>query len=50
LGKPVPVQKNETPTQAEVDELHERIMQETKKLFDTHKKAYNWEDVELRFI
>lgn len=50
LGKPIPVRKNEDPSSEDVDALHEKIMEETKKLFDTHKKAYDWENVELKFI
>lgn len=50
LGKPIPVKKNETPTQEEIDALHQKIMDETTRLFNTHKKAYGWEGVELKFV
>lgn len=50
LGKPIPVTKNEHPSAEEIDALHQKIMDETLRLFETHKKAYNWENVNLKFI
>lgn len=40
IGKPIPVEKIEEPTQAQVDELHEKFLQELLNLFDEHKVNY----------
>lgn len=50
IGKPIPVTKNETPTPEEIDALQKKIMEETERLFNTHKKAYGWEDAQLKFV
>jgi 1-acyl-sn-glycerol-3-phosphate acyltransferase len=40
IGKPILVEKSEEPTQKEIDELHEKFLEELTKLFDEHKVNY----------
>lgn len=42
MAKPIPVPKKENPTQAEIDELHQKLMDAMVKLFDDHKESYGW--------
>lgn len=50
FGDPIDVQQNATPTEAEVDALHRRILADVKHLFESHKAAVGWESKKLRFI
>eukprot|EP01035_Chromulina_nebulosa_P019352 gene19352-25217_t len=47
LGEPIHVVKNENPTQQDVNELLSILEVKIKELFDKHKAAYGWENVEL---
>jgi len=47
MGKPIPVERRETPTEAEIDELHAKFVVELKRLFDENKGHYGWDHVEL---
>ncbi|XP_077197345.1 2-acylglycerol O-acyltransferase 2 [Paroedura picta] len=51
VGKPIQVEKKHNPSQEEVDELHEKYMEELCKLFEEHKLKYHIpEDQHLSFI
>jgi hypothetical protein len=49
IGAPIEVTKNPTPTQSDIDNLHEKFMVELEKLFEEHKWKYlkNAKDVNL---
>lgn len=40
VGKPIQVEKVENPTTQQVDELHQKYIDELIKLFDEHKENY----------
>jgi hypothetical protein len=40
IGKPIHLEKVTAPTQQQVDEVHERYINELKDLFDQHKGKY----------
>lgn len=51
VGKPIPVQKKYRPSEEEVDEVHQKYLNELCKLFEEHKAKYNIpEDRHLEFI
>jgi len=48
LGEPIPVKKNENPTEEEVDALHARFMDELKELYNNNRhRVAGWENREL---
>ena len=49
LGPPIKVEKVAEPTDAQVDEVHERLLKEMKELFDTHKAACGWAEKKIIF-
>lgn len=51
VGRPIQVVKREEPTAEELDDLHQRYMDELSQLFEEHKGNYGVpEDVHLTFI
>ncbi|KFW09398.1 2-acylglycerol O-acyltransferase 2 [Fulmarus glacialis] len=51
VGKPIPVQKKHRPSEEEVDQVHQKYLNELCKLFEEHKAKYNIpEDRHLEFI
>ncbi|XP_048450458.1 2-acylglycerol O-acyltransferase 2-A-like [Rhincodon typus] len=51
VGKPIDVEKKENPTQQEIDETHQKYIEELIKLFEEHKAKYKLaEDKHLTFI
>lgn len=40
VGKPIEVKKIFSPSQEKIDELHNKYVEELKKLFDEHKEKY----------
>jgi len=50
FGAPVPVEKKENPSEAEVDAVHQEMLCAFKTLFDTHKHALGWSGKELKII
>ncbi|KAM4904537.1 2-acylglycerol O-acyltransferase 2 [Sylvia borin] len=51
VGKPIPVQKKHKPSEEEVDQVHEKYLNELSNLFEKHKAKYNIpEDKHLEFI
>lgn len=50
VGRAIPVEKVEEPSEAQVDELHEKILGAIKENFDRHKESLGWGQKELRFI
>lgn len=49
VGAPIDVERNLSPSKEEVEELHNKFMEEIQKLFDDNKNKYlkNWENVTL---
>ncbi|NXW08811.1 MOGT2 acyltransferase, partial [Fregetta grallaria] len=51
VGKPIPVQRKHSPSNEEVDQVHQKYLTELYKLFEEHKAKYNIpEDRHLEFI
>ncbi|KAM6386326.1 2-acylglycerol O-acyltransferase 2 [Alca torda] len=51
VGKPIPVQRKHRPSEEEVDQVHQKYLNELSKLFEEHKAKYNIpEDKHLEFI
>lgn len=51
VGKPIPVQRKKRPSEEEVDQVHQKYLNELCKLFEEHKAKYNIpEDRHLEFI
>ncbi|XP_053165821.1 2-acylglycerol O-acyltransferase 2 [Hemicordylus capensis] len=51
VGRAIKVEKKHNPSEEEVDELHEKYVEELSKLFEEHKLKYNVpEDKHLSFI
>ncbi|NWY55424.1 MOGT2 acyltransferase, partial [Chionis minor] len=51
VGKPIPVQRKHRPSKEEVDQVHQKYLDELYKLFEEHKAKYNIpEDSHLEFI
>ncbi|XP_078401143.1 2-acylglycerol O-acyltransferase 2-A-like [Cetorhinus maximus] len=51
VGKPIDVEKKENPSQEEINEFHQKYIEELTKLFEEHKTKYNIpEDRHLTFI
>ncbi|KFZ54873.1 2-acylglycerol O-acyltransferase 2 [Antrostomus carolinensis] len=51
VGKPIPVQRKHRPSKEEVDQVHQKYLNELCKLFEEHKAKYNIpEDKHLEFI
>ncbi|KFQ36855.1 PREDICTED: 2-acylglycerol O-acyltransferase 2 [Merops nubicus] len=51
VGKPIPVQRKHRPSVEEVDQVHQKYLNELSKLFEDHKAKYNIpEDKHLEFI
>jgi len=49
VGKPIPVEKVEKPTDAEVDALHTKYCDSLRALFNEHKASVGWQDKQLYF-
>lgn len=50
VGRPIDVQKTEgEPTEEQIDELHERILEEVTTHFNRHKAALGWAEREIIF-
>ncbi|NXL65230.1 MOGT2 acyltransferase, partial [Chordeiles acutipennis] len=51
VGRPIPVQRKHRPSKEEVDQVHQKYLNELCKLFEEHKAKYNIpEDKHLEFI
>ncbi|KAG8463123.1 hypothetical protein KFE25_011120 [Diacronema lutheri] len=50
FGRVIDVPRVDAPTDAQIDELHERILSEMRCHFDRHKAALGWGDRELHFV
>jgi ribosomal protein S17E len=44
------VDKDPSPTQEMIDELHERYMKELRELFDQNKAKFGYEEQKIEFI
>lgn len=47
MGVPIKVQKKESPTDEEIDEIHQKLMDDMTILFDKYKGLYGWKDKKL---
>ncbi len=47
MGKAIPVPLKADPTDAEVDAVHQQLLEAMVQLFDEHKAAYGWEKKKL---
>ncbi|TMW60748.1 hypothetical protein Poli38472_000790 [Pythium oligandrum] len=50
FGKPVPVEKNEKPTQEQIDKVHQAYVDELVRVFNKYKEKYGYKDYELKVI
>lgn len=50
FGAPIAVEKKENPTDAEVDAVHNQMLEAFQTLFNTHKHALGWSHRELRIV
>lgn len=47
MAKPIRVPKKENPTQEEIDQVHQELLDAMIKMFDQYKGAYGWENKKL---
>lgn len=47
MGRPIPVPLKAEPTEAEVEAMHQQLLEAMVQLFDEHKAAYGWGDKKL---
>ena len=47
IGKPIPVVKKAKPTDKDIEEMLELLIQEEIKLFDQYKATYGWQHKKL---
>ena len=50
FGAPIAVEKKENPSEAEVDAVHQQMLEAFVTLFDTHKAALGWSHRSLTII
>uniref|UniRef100_A0A7S2HJE3 Acyltransferase n=1 Tax=Helicotheca tamesis TaxID=374047 RepID=A0A7S2HJE3_9STRA len=50
MGEPVVCPKVDEPSQEQIDEYHQKLLDAYEKLFNTHKEAYGWDDKKLIFV
>merc|ERR1712216_417298 len=50
MGDPIKCPQIAEPTQAQIDEYHQKLLDGYTKCFDTHKAAYGWPDKKLKFV
>ena len=50
MAEPIPVPKNENPTDEELDVLHKLLMDRMVELFEKYKHSYGWGDKKLIII
>lgn len=50
VGKPIPVERNESPTEEEVDRLHAQYVEALKELFEDHKYQCGYEERTLSIV
>ena len=51
IGDPIPCPKLDEPiSQAQIDEVHGKLLAGYQTLFDTHKAAYGWANKTLKFV
>ena len=49
IGAPLLVEQVDEPTQAQIDAVHQRLLDAFVDLFDTHKAALGWAHKSIRF-
>ena len=51
VGRPLQVEKTDgDPTQAQVDELHSKYIDELRKMYDEHKVKYGYDEIPLEIM
>ena len=50
VGKPIRVEQNATPTQEDIDSLHEKYIAQLKDLYYEHNPKYGLVDAELVLV
>ena len=50
IGEVIKVEKVESPTQKQIDVLHERLLKDIAACFNDHKAALGWGEKKLVFI
>jgi 2-acylglycerol O-acyltransferase 2 len=50
IGRPIEVARVDEPTDAQIDALHARVLDEMRTHFDRHKAALGWGDRDLHFV
>eukprot|EP00794_Sanderia_malayensis_P011362 gene11362-12547_t len=50
VGKPIAVKKIKDPTNEEIEELHEKYIDELRQLFDENKEKYHGEQTQIKLI
>ena len=50
VGEPIPVEKRENPSEAQVDDLHQIYMDRLRKLYDDYKPQFGKADIKLVFL
>ncbi len=50
IGEPIPVKQVANPTEAQVDELHQKFIEALQSLFDEYKSTVGWQHKKLEII
>lgn len=50
IGKPLVVEKVESPTNEQIDALHSRLLDAFRELFERHKSAHGWGHKNIAFV
>jgi len=50
IGRPIPTEKIENPTQQQIDEVHKQYCDELVRLFEENKKRFGYDQSTLKFI
>jgi 2-acylglycerol O-acyltransferase 2 len=49
FATPIPVKQCDSPTEEQIEELRSQSLEDYRRIFDLHKKAYGWPDKQLVF-
>ena len=50
VGKPIPVNKTENPTEVQIEEVHSTYVQALKELYEEYNPIYGDPKIQLNFI
>ena len=48
VGKPINVERTPHPTDVQIDELHEKYIQQVINLYEEHKNKYGYGDITIK--